>query len=303
MTAQDRDRQLIEALAFYRELGADCVIAEEAVDWLAAGERVPGDEILADIGGRAMPEVQTAQRPSPRRAAVTTDSGAVAPAARRQPATAPVRQQSRETSAETKSGAAAKALAGGASTLAQLRENLETFEGCALKATAKTTCFYRGAERSRLMVIGEAPGRDEDLAGQPFVGRAGQLLDRMLGAIGLSGDDVHITNVVYWRPPGNRTPTAQETASCRPFLEQQVRLVEPDFVLLLGGSAAKSLLDAQDGIMRLRGKWRDLSLGGRALKALPTLHPAYLLRTPAAKRLAWRDLLSLSKALGDKSMK
>jgi uracil-DNA glycosylase len=147
------------------------------------------------------------------------------------------------------------------------------------------------------MIIGEAPGRDEDLAGLPFVGRAGQLLDRMLAAIGLNEELVHITNVVYWRPPGNRTPTLQETSSCRPFLERQIALVEPELVLLLGGAAAKNVLDVNDGIMRLRGKWKQVSLGGRTLRALPTLHPAYLLRTPAAKRLAWRDLLSLQQTL------
>ena len=174
---------------------------------------------------------------------------------------------------------------------------LEAFEGCALKATAKSTCFYRGAQRARVMVIGEAPGRDEDLAGKPFVGRAGQLLDRMLTSIGLKEGDVHITNVVYWRPPGNRTPTQQETASCRPFLEAQVRMVSPEFALLLGGAAAKTLLETPQGIMRLRGKWKDLELGGTSLKVLPTLHPAYLLRTPAAKRQAWRDLIALKKAM------
>lgn len=150
------------------------------------------------------------------------------------------------------------------------------------------------------MVIGEAPGRDEDIAGKPFVGRAGHLLDRMLGSIGLSEDDVHITNVVYWRPPGNRTPTLQETNTCRPFLERQAQFVAPEYVLLVGGSAAKSVLDLSEGIMKLRGKWRELTIGGHNVKALATLHPAYLLRTPAAKRLAWRDLINLRKALDSK---
>jgi DNA polymerase len=147
------------------------------------------------------------------------------------------------------------------------------------------------------MLIGEAPGRDEDIQGKPFVGRAGQLLDKMLAAIGLSEADVHITNIVYWRPPGNRTPTPQEAQVCRPFLERQVELVAPDFVLLLGGAAAKEILGATDGIMRLRSKWRDVALGSRKVRALATLHPAYLLRTPAAKRLAWRDLLAVKAAL------
>ncbi len=177
---------------------------------------------------------------------------------------------------------------------------LERFEGCALKATAKSTCVYRGATKAPVMIIGEAPGRDEDLEGRPFVGRAGQLLDRMLAAIDLDETNVHITNVVYWRPPGNRTPTPQETQICRPFLERQVELVDPQFILLLGGAAAKSVLDIGEGIMRLRGKWRDISLGGKQVRALATLHPAYLLRTPAAKRMAWRDFLALKLVLAKK---
>ena len=147
------------------------------------------------------------------------------------------------------------------------------------------------------MCIGEAAGRDEDLQGKPFVGRAGQLLDKMLAAIGLSEQNVHITNIVYWRPPGNRTPTAQEAQVCRPFLERQVELVAPDIVLLLGGAAAKHIFDVPEGIMRVRGKFRDVTIGARAVRAVATLHPAYLLRTPAAKRLAWRDLLTVKAAL------
>lgn len=147
------------------------------------------------------------------------------------------------------------------------------------------------------MFIGEAPGRDEDLQGKPFVGLAGQLLDKMLAAIGLDETTVHITNIVYWRPPGNRTPTPQEALVCRPFLERQIALVNPEFVIPLGGAAAKNLLNTPDGIMRLRGKWRTAEFGGQERQVLATLHPAYLLRTPAAKRLAWRDLLALKTAL------
>ncbi len=147
------------------------------------------------------------------------------------------------------------------------------------------------------MIIGEAPGRDEDIEGRPFVGRAGQLLDRMLAAIGLSESDVHITNIVYWRPPGNRTPTPQEAQVCRPFLERQIELVAPSVILLLGGPAMKHILDVPDGIMRVRGKWRDVTIGGHTARAMPSLHPAYHLRTPAAKRLAWRDLLAVKQAI------
>ena len=191
----------------------------------------------------------------------------------------------------------ARALAGKASSLAELEATLAKFDGCSLKVTAKNLCFYRGAQAARLMLIGEAPGRDEDLQGKPFVGRAGQLLDRMLAAIGLSEADVHITNIVYWRPPGNRTPTPQEAQVCRPFLERQVELVAPQIIVLLGGAAAKHILDVPEGIMRLRGKFRDVVIGSLSVRAMATLHPAYLLRTPAAKRLAWRDLLAIKGAL------
>lgn len=181
-----------------------------------------------------------------------------------------------------------------------LRETLARFDGCGLKKTAKSLCFARGDPKARLMLIGEAPGRDEDLQGLPFVGRAGQLLDRMLAAIGLAGEDAYITNVVYWRPPGNRTPTPQEVQACQPFLERQIELAAPEILALLGGAAAKHLLNTPEGIMRLRGKWMSYEVAGRSIKTIATLHPAYLLRNPAAKRLAWRDLLMIRAALDDR---
>lgn len=184
-----------------------------------------------------------------------------------------------------------------ANTLAELEEALAGFEGCPLKATAKNTCFRRGNDNARIMFIGEGPGRDEDLQGLPFVGRAGKLLDKMLAAISLTEDDVYITNIVYWRPPGNRTPTVQEVQACMPFLDRQVELLDPDHLVLIGGPASQNLLGTKEGIMRLRGKWRDCEIGGKVRRALPILHPAYLLRTPAAKRQAWRDLLTLQAAL------
>lgn len=192
---------------------------------------------------------------------------------------------------------AARSAAREAASLADLKERLQGFNGCALKATAKNLCFFRGAEKARLMLIGEAPGREEDLAGMPFVGPAGRLLDKMLAAIGLTEADVHITNSVYWRPPGNRTPSPQETQACRPFLDRQIELVAPDFIALLGGAAANTVLGIEGGIMRLRGNWKELEAGGRRIRVMPTLHPAFLLRTPAAKRQAWRDMLALAEAL------
>jgi uracil-DNA glycosylase family 4 len=181
--------------------------------------------------------------------------------------------------------------------LAELEALAAAFDGCALKRTAKSLCFARGREDARLMLIGEAPGRDEDLSGKPFVGRAGQLLDRMLEAIGLTEEHVYITNTVYWRPPGNRTPTPAEVEACAPFLARQIELLAPQVLVLLGGAAAKTILGTTEGIMRLRGKWLNYSCDGRDIATLATLHPAYLLRTPADKRLAWRDLLMVKERL------
>ena len=182
-------------------------------------------------------------------------------------------------------------------TLAELASLAAQFEGCALKRTAKSLCFARGREDARVMLIGEAPGRDEDLQGKPFVGRAGQLLDRMLAAIGLAEEHVYITNTVYWRPPGNRTPTPEEVEACAPFLARQIELLSPRVLVLLGGAAAKSILGVSEGIMRLRGKWLSYACAGRDIATLPTLHPAFLLRNPEHKRLAWRDMLMVKEAL------
>jgi uracil-DNA glycosylase len=185
-------------------------------------------------------------------------------------------------------------------TLAELEALAATFDGCALKRTAKSLCFARGREDARLMLIGEAPGRDEDLRGKPFVGRAGQLLDRMLAAIGLTEAHVYITNTVYWRPPGNRTPTPAEVEACAPFLARQIELPSPAVIVLLGGAAAKTILGVTEGIMRLRGKWLSYACAGRDIATLATLHPAYLLRNPEDKRLAWRDLLMVKERLNAK---
>jgi uracil-DNA glycosylase len=181
--------------------------------------------------------------------------------------------------------------------LAELEALAGAFDGCALKRTAKSLCFARGREDARLMLIGEAPGRDEDLRGKPFVGRAGQLLDRMLAAIGLSEEHVYITNTVYWRPPGNRTPTPAEVEACAPFLARQIELLSPEVIVLLGGAAAKTILGVTEGIMRLRGKWLSYACAGRDVATLATLHPAYLLRNPEHKGLAWRDLLMVKERL------
>ena len=196
----------------------------------------------------------------------------------------------------------ARGAAAAATSLEALRAALDAFDGCGLKRTASRLVFADGNPAARLMLVGEAPGAEEDRQGLPFVGRAGQLLDRMLAAIGLDRTKVYIANVVPWRPPGNRAPTPQETAICLPFIERQIALVDPDVLVCLGGSSAQTLLRLKDGIMRARGKWYDYTIERgakepRKIRAMATLHPAYLLRQPAHKRLAWRDLREVAKAL------
>lgn len=195
--------------------------------------------------------------------------------------------------------AEARHLAAGAATLQDLAAAVAAFEGCPLRGMGATqSVFGRGDPNAPVLVIGEGPGAEEDRMGQPFVGKAGKLLDRMLAAAGLTGK-VFITNTVFWRPPGNRTPTPQEQAVCAPFVERAFALLQPKAVLLLGAASAKSVLQTEDGIMKMRGQWREwrLAEGGLSAPVLPTLHPAFLLRQPQAKRQVWADLLALSARL------
>ena len=246
-------------LAWYEAMGVDEAIGDEPVNRFATATAPP----------------ETLRRPRP---------SAEAPAAK-------------IAAASAKPAAAASAVPAEALSLRDLEVMVSASEDCGLKRTAKSLCFARGNEAARLMLIGEAPGRDEDLQGKPFVGRAGQLLDRMLAAIGLDESHVYITNTVYWRPPGNRTPTPQEVTACAPFLCRQIELLNPAVLVLLGGAAAKNILGVGEGIMRLRGKWLTYSCAGREIPTLATLHPAYLLRKPEEKRYAWRDLLMLKEAM------
>lgn len=193
----------------------------------------------------------------------------------------------------------ARAMAAAAPDLAALAEAIAAFEGCPLKHQgARQAVFSRGDPNAPVMAIGEGPGGEEDQQGAPFVGRAGKLLDLMLGSAGLH-DRVFITNTVFWRPPGNRTPTLTEQAVCAPFLERAIELVQPKVLLLVGGASAKFLLKKDEGILSLRGRWFEWRSqnGEIVLPALPTLHPAFLLRQPAAKKRAWLDLLTLSERL------
>ncbi len=194
----------------------------------------------------------------------------------------------------------AREQAASAASLSDLRAMLAGFTGCGLRQTAKNLVFGNGAEDAAVMFVGEAPGRDEDLAGEPFVGKSGQLLNRMLAAIGIERDAVRVTNTVPWRPPGNRTPTPAETEACLPFTLRHIELVRPRVVVCVGSSSARALLRTDEGITRIRGRWLSLSTpGGLDVPVMPMLHPAFLLRQPAQKRLAWRDMQSLRQRLGE----
>ena len=186
-------------------------------------------------------------------------------------------------------------------TLEELRRVLAAFEGCPLKKTATNLVFADGNPQAKIMLVGEAPGADEDRQGLPFVGVSGQLLDRMLATIGLDRTCVYITNIVPWRPPGNRQPTPQEIAACKPFVERHIALVHPEILVLVGGVAMKTLFNTNEGIMRMRGLWRPYAspeLKG-TIKAIATYHPSFLLRSPGQKAQSWQDLLMIKRALAE----
>jgi uracil-DNA glycosylase len=261
-------------LRWYVDQGIDEAIGEDAIDRFAA----PAPQHTPLPVQQRAPVAPTPIRPAP-----------AAPA----PPRGPVPIESPQLVED------ARALAQRCNSVEELEAAVRAFEGCALKRTAKNTVFADGVAGSPVMVVGEAPGADEDRLGKPFVGVSGQLMDRMFEAIGMSRErDLYITNILFWRPPGNRTPTLAEQAICMAFTRRHIELARPKVLVLAGGTAAKSVLDTTEGIMRLRGKWTTLSLDdGSAVPTLPTFHPAYLLRTPASKRQSWLDLLSLDKKL------
>lgn len=255
------DRLLESALAFWRDAGLDVCVEDGPIDRL--------------------------HQPAPpvRRPANVTSLAVAAPSAPVEDVASAVAQ--------------AHARAAEAETLDALAAAISAFDGCGLKRMgARQSVFYRGKPDAEVMLIGEAPGADEDAQGQPFVGKAGQLLDKMLAAIGIQ-DDAFITNTVFWRPPGNRTPMPAEQRVCAPFVERAIALVQPRVLVFLGGAAAKFMLKTEDGVLSLRGQWKEWRPpeGGQHYPALPMLHPAFLLRQPQAKAKAWADLLSLSATL------
>ncbi|MEJ0094767.1 MAG: uracil-DNA glycosylase family protein [Methylocella sp.] len=269
---------LIGLLRWYADMGVDIALDAEPHDRLAEAQAIvqrseapPSPPSVAQAP-RAPSETPT-PTPVSRDKAVTTPAPALA-----------LEQSARDDAASAQS-------------LEDLREKLLKFEGCGLKATATQLVFGDGDPNAEVMFVGEAPGADEDRQGIPFVGRAGQLLNKMIESIGLERSKVYIANVVPWRPPGNRTPTPLETAMCLPFIRRQIELVGPKIVVCLGAPSAQTLLGSKEGIMRLRGRWFDFVVGDQTIKAIAMLHPAYLLRQPGHKKLAWHDLRLLAKEI------
>ena len=274
----DRSKAARDLLAFYAEAGVDAVVGEQPNDCLSEPAAPAATERC-----RAATEPAGARPPAmPHATAVSLDAASTAAAAPPPPDAAVM---------------AAREAARTAASLEELRAILDRFEGCALKAPRAAWCSPTALRSSRLMFVGEAPGAEEDKQGLPFVGRSGQLLDRMLKAIGLDRKQVYIANIVPWRPPGNRTPTPVETQICLPFIQRQIELCNPDILVTVGQPSTGALLGIQ-GIMKNRGRWFRYSTGTREIRAMPMLHPAYLLRSPIGKRLAWRDMLAIKKALG-----
>ncbi|MGI9465253.1 MAG: uracil-DNA glycosylase [Aestuariivirgaceae bacterium] len=265
----------LDQLAWLIEMGADEVVGDQPVDRFAASaERLQQ--------ARQAPAAANRAPCSPRK---TTARQATPPASNEAAV-----QDSRQ-------------LAGSCQSLADIEQALIAFDACPLKRTASNLCYADGNADARVMFIGEAPGRDEDIQGKPFVGRSGQLLDKMLIAIGLdrastdAASAAFITNVIYWRPPGNRKPTDIETLMCMPFVERTIELQAPDFIVCLGATPMQRLTGRTEGILKSRGRWMEMEVAGRAMPLIATLHPAYLLRQPAQKRLAWRDFLEIRHRL------
>lgn len=259
-----------DLLTFYIEAGVDAVLAEEPANRFAEASVVEAVEAKSTVEPRSpardirsAPPMPAVQAPPPPDEAIMS----------------------------------ARDAAKSAGSLDELRAIMDAFEGCALRKTAKQLVFGDGNPDARLMFIGEAPGSEEDQRGIPFVGRSGQLLDRMLAAIGIARSDAYIANIVPWRPPGNRDPSPHESQTCLPFIQRQIELVDPDVIVCLGKPSTATLLGVTDGIKRTRGRWFTYNTGTRDIRATATFHPAFLLRSPIEKRFAWRDFLAIKKAL------
>lgn len=307
MQSMDQANRELEALLdFYLASGIDCLLDTEPVDRFLEtarlAERRAAEQVSRTPDRLAQGAGPTAFEP-PRSRMPGADQAF--------PRSAPASSDAPQRGGEASGGGASVVLpnasavesardaARNVSTLDELRACLEGFDGCNLRLTAKNLVFADGNPEARVMFVGEAPGRDEDLQGKPFVGRSGQLLDRMLKAIGLDRSGAYIANVVPWRPPGNRTPTPQETEICKPFILRQIELVNPDILVFLGSASAKTLLGTQDGIRKMRGRWTKFTTKSIELDCVATYHPAYLLRSPLEKRQSWQDFQSIKQKLAE----
>lgn len=271
--------QLSAALRWQLEAGADEAIGDTPIDRYAVSAKAAAAKAALKERPAAPPPAAPSPPPPP-------------------PQRTPRPLASADAEAES-----AREIAAACTTLGALKAAVEAFDGCALKETATNTVFADGDPTSDVMFIGEAPGAEEDRQGLPFVGVSGQLLDRMIAYIGLTRGGTgrggaYISNMLFWRPPGNRNPTPAEIAACLPFVYRHIELAGPKVLVFVGGTSAKTMLETTTGIMRLRGRWHDFTLpNGITLPAMPTFHPAYLLRSPAGKREAWRDLLAIQAKL------
>jgi uracil-DNA glycosylase len=284
----DAQHDLIAYLDFHAESGVDAALDERPHDRFGEADAPAHPPRRAEAPKDA---------PQPARPALPP-RGEAPPAAR------PAPQRTFGQSAAAKPDEAAndaRARARAAGTLDELEAILRDFDACPLRFTAKNLVFADGNPEARVMFVGEAPGADEDRVGKPFMGRSGQLLDRMMKAIGLDRTEAYVANIVPWRPPGNRNPTPQEVSVCRPFIERQIELVDPDLIVCLGSPSTQTLTGTKDGILKARGRFFPYRLPNREVRALATLHPAYLLRQPVQKRLAWRDFRLVRAALDGKA--
>lgn len=288
MTGGQITYDMDELLHFYAESGLDIALAEEPVDQFAASEKA---EALRKQ--QMAQKTQTISQKAPRQTA-TPNQTPVNATTRSTPAV----HSTSQTIPDAQQITLAKEVAASANSLQELRNQLEKFDGCGLKFTAKNLCFEDGNPDAKLMFIGDVPGRDEDMEGVPFAGRTGQLFDNMLRAMELTREDVYLANMIYWRPPGNRTPTPLEIEFCQPFIERQIALANPKLIVSLGGPPTKLLTNANDTILRLRGNWlTHRTATNELIPVMPSLHPTYLLRSPTQKRFAWQDLLQVKARL------
>ncbi|MCR6498878.1 uracil-DNA glycosylase [Shinella sp. CPCC 101442] len=276
--------QLRSLLHFYADAGVEWLLEEEAVDRIA--------EFEAMRASRGAP-----QAPAQREVAAVEQPARQAPARQEQQRPAPIAAMANVAIPDSQAVAEAEFAASSARSLDELRTAMETFNGCNLKTSARCLVFAEGKAKPSVMVIGAMPNADDDRDGQPFSGRQGAVLDRMLAGIGLARADLLLTNVVPWRPPGNRPPSQREADICRPFIERQIALAEPNHLLILGNFAARFLFRSNDTIHHLRGEWREVAVSGRPVPAFATLHPQDLATAPISKRLAWQDLLAFRAGL------